>query len=646
MIDSPRRDREVDGVDLATTHYQRATLLVGQGHAYAALQAYERALALRPDFVEALVDRGFVLAGMENWEAAAASFEHAIAIRPASHEAHFNRGLALAKLRRWDEALASYDRAIALKPAFAMAYSNRGIVQRQLVQWEAALASYDQAVALEADFADAHYNRANLLQAIGQLDAALASYDRAIALDHEYADAYYNRGFIRLLSGQFAQGFADYEWRWRSKAHHLYLQERHFAEPLWLGREPIAGKTVLLHAEQGLGDTLQFCRYAPLVAARGARVILEVPQSLVRLLDGLAGRAQVIAQGSPLPRFDCHCPLLSLPLAFNTDIDSIPDTSPYLAADPARVAHWQARLGHRTRPRVGLVWSGNARHSNDAHRSIALADLLPHLPLGIDYVSLQKDVREEDRTALEASALISAFADEFTDFAETAALCANLDLMICVDTSVAHLSTAMGLRTWILIPALNTDWRWLLGREDSPWYPSAKLYRQSVPGDWRGALARLAADLREALPVAVQTEGTAMQPSSPPAKRSPSQRFDDLLRQAATLHTRGEFAKSATLCETILERQPTHIEALHLLALLCGQAGDIQRAIGLFRKVLTIDSRHVLATFNLGIAFYNLRRFDTALAGFDRAISLKPDFAEAHHFRAQTLRELAARPHP
>jgi hypothetical protein len=263
--------------------------------------------------------------------------------------------------------------------------------------------------------------------------------------------------------------------------------------PQWLGKEPLAGKTVLLYSEQGLGDTLQFCRYVKLVADLGARVILEVQRPLVSLLAQLEGVSQTVAAGNTPPEADYCCPLLSLPLAFSTRLDSIPRAA-CLSVSAAQVARWQERLGEKTQLRVGLMWSGNAAYQADRNRSIRLADLIPQLPAEFQYVSLQKEVREIDRPSLQSNRAILNFAEEQQDFSDAAALCECMDLVLSVDTSVAHLSAALGRETWVMLP-FSADWRWLLGRDDSPWYPSVKLYRQRSVGDWGSVFERVRADL-------------------------------------------------------------------------------------------------------------------------------------------------------
>jgi hypothetical protein len=357
-----------------------------------------------------------------------------------------------------------------------------------------ALASFDKAIVIWPGYAEAHVNRGNVLGEFQDFEAATAAYNRAIAIQKDYAPAHVNRGLVNLLNGNFERGWADYEWRWRDPTSELAKQARKFSQPLWLGKEVLAGKTVLLHDEQGLGDTLQFCRYAKLVADTGATVILGVQKPLLGLLSGLAGVTHVVSEGLPTPDFDFHCPLLSLPLAFNTQSHTIPAALGYLRADAAKAAQWQTRFSSMPRPRIGLVWSGNANHANDHQRSLPLAELLRSLPSNFQYFSLQKDLRPEAELLLRSHSEIVDVTGELHDFTDTAALCQCLDLVITVDTSVAHLNGALGNKTWLMLP-FNPEWRWLLRREDSPWYPTMKLYRQTRPGDWRELLSRVSADL-------------------------------------------------------------------------------------------------------------------------------------------------------
>ena len=480
--------------DHAETHCRRGDVLRALHQPYPALASYQQALALKTDYLAAHGNCGVVLCELEQWEAAIACFDRAIAIRPDCAEAYMNRGNALLELRQWAAALESYDRAIAIKPDFAEAYSNRGIALKELRHWDAALASTAQAIAIRPAYASAHLNRGAVHHALRQFEAARDCFDQAIAISADYAEAHADKGVLSLQHGDFATGWGEYEWRWKSRRGSNIREKRNFPQPLWLGDDSLAGKTILLHAEQGLGDTLQFCRYAKSVAALQATVILEVQAPLAGLLSNLDGVSRLVVKGDPLPDFDCQCPLLSLPLAFRTNLSSIPSAPRYLTSDTTKRTHWEAQLGPAERPRIGLVWSGGTLHRDDHHRSIPLAELFEALPTGFEYVSLQKEVRDRDTPFLRAAPHLRHFADQLFDFTDTAALCDCLDLIISVDTSVAHLSAALGRKTWMLLP-FNSDWRWLLNRNDTPWYPSMTLYRQTQAGGWSEVLTRLRKDL-------------------------------------------------------------------------------------------------------------------------------------------------------
>jgi tetratricopeptide (TPR) repeat protein len=453
-----------------------------------ALANYDRALTVRPNHADALNNRGNTLLALNRFDEALESYDCALAARPNFAEALSNRGSALEKINRLDEALASYDRALALRPDFVDALYNRGNVLKALKRYGEALASYDRAITLRPGYADAHNNHGQVLRELMRYDEALASYDRAMVLQPNNIMAHCNAASLRLLLGDFSRGWTDYEWRWMKES--VVLANRILPQPLWRGGDAIAGKTILLHSEQGLGDTIQFCRYVPLVAARGAQVIFEVQKPLRMLMTGLAGVAQVITKGSPLPEFDIHCPLLSLPLAFGTQLETIPSASAYLTAPPQHSINWQTRLGAKRRPRIGLAWSGSAGHERDRERSIGLRALLPLLDAEATFVSLQKEVRADDAIVLKERGDIFQVGDELRDFCDTAAVISQLDLVISVDTSVAHLAGALGAPVWILVTYVP-DWRWLLNRDGSPWYPTARLFRQPYINDWESVIARV-----------------------------------------------------------------------------------------------------------------------------------------------------------
>jgi tetratricopeptide (TPR) repeat protein len=461
-----------------------------QGRHSEALDLVGAALTARPGSAWALSTRGVVLQHLKRYAEAVASFDQALAITPDDAEALNNRGNALQELKRYDQALADYDQALAIRPDFAGAHNNRGNVLQQMTRYDQALASYDQALALAPHDVQALHNRGAALQALNRQAEAVASYERALAVEPDNADVQWSESLARLSLGDFRNGWPKFESRWHTSD---VSSRQRFPQPLWLGDDSLAGKTILLYAEQGLGDAIQFVRYVPLVAARGGKVVLAVHAELKPLLRGLAG-AGVFGEGEPLPGFDLRCPLLSLPLAFGTTLETIPAQIPYLEAPPERLARWTPRLPPGSR-RVGLVWSGNPAHQNDRNRSIAFERLAPLLSVaGVQFVSLQKDVRESDAQALRRQPGVVDLGPALDDFADAAAVVSQLDLVITVDTAAAHLAGAMGKPVWILLP-FSPDWRWLLDREDSPWYPSARLFRQPTIDDWASVVTRVAQEL-------------------------------------------------------------------------------------------------------------------------------------------------------
>jgi tetratricopeptide (TPR) repeat protein len=410
---------------------------------------------------------------------------------PRQAQALHARGVIAAQQGDHAHAAALMTRAIDAAPGNAPWHANRGIALRELGQLQAAVDDFDRALKLRPGDVEAWSNRAIALKRLGRLDAAKDSFERALRLQPQHSRARFNKSMLHLLAGEFETGWALYEARWQVTG--LGAVQRHFEQPLWTGEQPLHGRTILLHAEQGLGDTIQFCRYARQVADRGARVVLEAQPPLLPLLQTLDGVAELVAAGSALPVFDIQVPLLSLPRAFGTHLANMPPGGAYLRCDPGRRAAWAARLGARTRPRVGIVWAGSSTHTNDRWRSLALADWLPHLPPALDIVSLQKEVPERDRQALATRADIRHFGNDIQDFADTAALCALVDVVVCVDTSVAHLAGALGRPTWVLLHD-SPDWRWLLGRSDSPWYDTVRLFRQDAGAGWQPVLERVAAE--------------------------------------------------------------------------------------------------------------------------------------------------------
>ena len=439
--------------------------------AFACIDAVAR---LRPDDPTTLVNRGSMLAQLGRRTDALADFDRAIALRPDQAPIHINRANLLMDLRRPAEALADYDRALALRPGHVPTIADRGNALLGLDRPREALEAYDAALRLEPNNAHTIDHRANALLVLGRLNDALAGHEQATRMAPNIPALRVHLGLCRLLLGDFDNGWRDYEAR--------------RPPPVAPWPDSVAGRIVLLQAEQGLGDTIMFCRYAPMVKALGATVLLRVPRPLVRLMATLPGVDHVLPNDEPTPNHDFACPLMSLPLRFGTG------NTPYLAADPALRTQWVDRLPRGEAKRIGLVWSGNPDHPNDRNRSIPLARFARLVDGDADFVGLQPDVRVTDEPALRDILMPEL---DTRDFADTAALIALMDVVITVDTSVAHLAGAMGKPTWILLPH-NPDWRWMINRDTSHWYPSVRLFRQPAQGDWDSVLDVVAKELHGA----------------------------------------------------------------------------------------------------------------------------------------------------
>ncbi len=520
--------------DNALLFYDRAIVFQSQGHYKVAVQNYNLTLFLNPYYTNAYVDRGLCFEAESQPTAALLSYESALAVDPSFAEAWYNKANLLQT--SGEHALASPCYLIALKinPRFWAAYTNYGLSLFALKKYEQAVLNYDAAIELSPFTSIIHYNRANALRALGQLALSKAGYDKAIELNPHFAAAYANRGLIEkdknlldaaienyqialsldatllearwnlaiayLLKGELRKGWPDYELRFK----HCELREsvgaRDFAEPQWDGKQTLRGKKILVYCEQGLGDAIQFCRYLPLLLNRGAQIIFEVKPALKELFSCFKESVQIVDQLTPGLSFDYYSPLLSLAKSFDTTLDSIPP-SPVLSVPPHKLDS-SKKLFFSTNPlntelanlpqkkRIGLVWSGNPRHTNDHNRSLSLKTLVRYLPNDFEYYTLQKEISDADQALLSTQTHISNLSKYLNDLTDTAAICMQLDLIISVDTSVAHLSAALGLPTWILLP-FCPDWRWLMDKDKSVWYPSARLIRQQKLGDWDSALEQL-----------------------------------------------------------------------------------------------------------------------------------------------------------
>jgi len=486
----------------AQAKFQQAWALHQSGQIAQALPLYEQVIQLQSKHFDALHLAGVISLQLGYPDKAVDLISKALKIDRDNVSALGNRGAAYTELGQFDLALLNYNKAIALEPTAARSYNNRGNTLGKLNRQEEAIQDFDKAIELDPNYFSAYNNRAMALSDLKRYGEAQASLVRAIALNPESVDAHWNLGMCLLRLGNFEQGWLESEWRLK-RPQALGLSET-YAAPVWTGVEPLEGKTILVCCEQGLGDTIQFCRYAPLVAQRGGRVLLEVQPALMDLLRHLPD-VELLPQGGERPAYDYHCPLMSLPLLFKTDLSNMPPPPDIVRIDPAMRAAWQARVGDlgdlgergkKRKQRIGIVWSGNPSHVDDHKRSIPLQVLAPLLSDDIEWISLHKDVRASDAPVLATHPAIRHFGAEQQVFMDVAAICDLVDVVVAIDTSLAHLAATIGKPTWVLL-SYNADWRWLLDRQDNPWYPSVKVYRQPQRGDWAGAMAQVLADLRD-----------------------------------------------------------------------------------------------------------------------------------------------------
>ncbi len=515
--------------DYAEAHFNLGNALKELGRLDEAVAAYNTAFRIKPDYSEAHSNLGNALKELGRLDEAVAAYNTTIRIKPDDAEAHSNLGAALKNLGRLEDAVAAYNTAIRCKPAFAKAHSNLGVALKELGRLDEAVAAYDTAIRCKPDFAEAHYNLGNVLKALGRVGDAVAAYNTAIRFKPDYveahsnlgaaltdlgrfddaitayntairfrpgyAEAHYNESFPHFLLGDLATAWPKYEWRWRGGLKEL--KHRFLTQPQWKG-EDISGRTILLHAEQGLGDSILFCRYASLVAARGGRVVLETSRSLLRLLSGLAGVDRLIGPDAPPPDFDYHCPLMSLPGVFETTTETIPANVPYLTAEDKALNKWQTRIGS-SGFKIGITWQGNPVGPAEQGRSAPLACFAPlaNVP-GVRLISLQKvhglDQLNQIPPGMHVETLGSDFDVGPDAFIDTAAVMMSLDLIVTVDTAIGHLAGALGRPVWLALQAIP-HWVWMMDREDSPWYPNTRLFRQRVAGNWSEVFHRMEGEL-------------------------------------------------------------------------------------------------------------------------------------------------------
>lgn len=490
-VEAYSRSVDLDGTS-ATVFNDFGKVLEGLGKTAPALAAYAQAVIVDPMFAAAHVNLARMLHKFERYDDAITSLDAAAALAPDNVDAFNWRSAVMFAMKRYQEALASAEQAIAINSEAFEPHNQNAIALYRLGRFDEAIAAFDRAMARNPRSAEVHLNRSSILIDLHRFDEGLKAVQTAIEIRPDYAEAHNNLGLYSLLLGRFDIGWRQTEWRWKCPT--LKLKDRGFNQPVWLGGESVNGKTILLYNDQGMGDAINFARYATLLAGQGAKPILAVDAPLVDILATIEGIAGCIDIEQPLPDFDMHCALSSLPLAFNTQLDTIPAQVPYvksLATDK-----WEKRLGEKRSPRIGLVWSGNPNHGNDHNRSLKFSQIEPLLDLPFEFYSLQKDVRASDVDALTACPLITPLGDEITTFGDTTALLSELDLLITADTSIAHVAGAIAMPTWVMLP-YTPDWRWMLGRSDSPWYPTLRLFRQDEQRNYASVIANLRAALLE-----------------------------------------------------------------------------------------------------------------------------------------------------
>ena len=670
-------------------HIELGGICQSLGQVAEAVTHYDVALRLAPETPEAWYNRGVALQSLEQIKEAIQSYRKAIAYKPGYVEAHNNLGVLLQRLGDLDGAVEAFDLAIRLKPNHVHAVHNRGFALQVMGKTAEALAGYDAALAIDPNYIEAHCNKANVLQLEWRLDEALGHYEKALALNPEHADANLWRSFIFLRRGQYAEGWRAYEFRWaRPQAEQSQFMQPPFSKTQWRGERGLAGKTLLIYPEQGLGDTLQFFRYALQADAAGAKVIVLAPVSLARLMRNLPGRhITVIQEGDTLPHFDLCCPAMSLPFAFRTTLDDLPGPFPYLVPDPQDVARWAARMGPASQLRVGLVWAGNPRKYDpsisaiDRQRSLSLDQLAPLFDVqGVQFFSLQKDAGDGDIVAQLREGpwrdQVIDWTDDFHDFADTAALIANLDLVVSVDTSVLHLAGAMGKPVWML-DRLNHCWRWLEGRSKSPWYPSLRIFRQRVLGEWDEPVANMTTELIRRLGIKYLQQGELALGESTLsiALGRDSSHAWTWVNRAVALNGLGRAAEALDCFNAALSRdaglgaarlQRAHVlrklgqldaaladyeavlaesgvrywEAFYCRGLCLSGLGRIQEALVVYQTMVEQDPGHVNAWLNQGISLVAVGRPAEAVVCYERLVALKPQDSETHRQLATVLHTL------
>lgn len=540
-------------------------------------------------------------------------YQREISRNPENIAAYLHLGHALHERERYAEAVALYDNALALRLGTGALYHNRGNALLELGRWAEAIGSYREALRLMPSFAEGYVTIATALQSLRKPYEAMASCHRALAIDAECAEAHWNLALALLQVGEFDRGWQEFEWRWKKRG--FTSQPRNFPQPLWDGT-PLANRTILIHAEQGFGDTFQFARYLPLLAAQGGTVIVECQASQMSLLAGVPGVTLAVASGEQLPDFDCHLPVMSLPRVFQTRLETIPRELPYIFPSLASLAAWTEKFSGSDGLRVGLVWAG--RKKPDPNRTCPFENFSPLAGLtGVTFYSLQLDNEMSGGIDVRHGFGLIDHTAEIHDFSDTAALLANLDLVLAIDTGVAHLAGALGKETWLLLP-YTADWRWMLDRDDSPWYPGMRLFRQERAGDWQNVMTSVQAALIEKIS-RFRTE-----------KAERSADLEAAYDEGLALLQAGQ----ADAAEKPLVRahllNPRIPEVLNALGVVCREKGLPRESQCFFYQALTLDPEYADCLINLGNAFFGEDRLEDAELAYRKALQISPADVRAH----------------
>lgn len=587
----------------ANAHNNLGVALFQQRQLEEAIAHYRQAIAIKPDYFNVYDNLGTALKEQGQREEAIAHYQQAIALAPDYASAYDNLGTVFQEQGQLEEAIAHYRQAIAIDPNYANAYNNLGSALKEQGKVEEAIACCQKAIQLQPNHADAHNNYGSALVEQGRLEEAIDHFEQAIRYKPELANAHLNLGIVLLMLGNFQRGFVEYHWRWQTHQ----CPNLRYPEALWDGSD-LQGRVILLTAEQGFGDTIQFARYAPLVAERGGQVVIACQKSLLRLLSTLPGIDRCVDRDRVDVQTHVHAPLLDLPMLLGTTLETIPAHVPYLSATPtlALPAAPPSSL------KIGIVWSSNPANSTSSKRSCPLHHFLSLLEIpGITLYSLQKDLAAADRELLQSQPAIQDLSDQLQDFADTAAAIVQLDLVISVDTAVAHLAGALGQPVWTLLPAIP-DWRWLMDREDTAWYPTMRLFRQSTPGDWEGVFASVMAALR--------TEFASAKPLS--ANQGAADSPEMHLHIGFSLFQQGQFAAAIARYQAALALKPNYPEAHNNWGVALCQQGHVEAALPHYQEAIRMQPDDADAHLNLGIAWLLLGH-------------LQQGFAE-YHWRWQT----------